>query len=266
MNSLATAMAAASVLMLAGCGGGGAEDRTGMADPTPMSEIRVIDADTVDVDGWALAYRQFSRDYVDEEEEARSNRRGIHRGEFVEPWDWRRGGRLEGGDRFAAVASEALDADALADRMLRGEDGNVYAHWLDRSVFAMVDDTVAVSFGDFPATDPARIGGGVWTGAMVGMDTVTRERVEGVAEIGIDDFARPDVNIALTGMRDAHGRARADLLWRDIPMARGHFRASDQAGSVEGRFYGSDHEEAGGIFRRDRLVGAFGGSRRRGTP
>lgn len=51
MNSVATAMAAVSLVVLTGCGGGGGEDRPAMADSTPMSEIRVIDADTVDVDG-----------------------------------------------------------------------------------------------------------------------------------------------------------------------------------------------------------------------
>ena len=144
---------------------------------------------------------------------------------------------------------------------LRGDDGNVYGHWLDYSVFAMVDDSVAVSFGDFPATDPTRIGGGVWRGAMVGIDAATRERIEGDAKIEIDDFTRPDIDIAFTGIRDARGRTRADLLWQDVPIMRGQFEARDRTGSVEGRFFGSDHEEVGGIFRRDRLVGAFGGSR-----
>ncbi|MDE0386795.1 MAG: hypothetical protein OXI22_23135 [Defluviicoccus sp.] len=85
--------------------------------------------------------------------------------------------------------------------------------------------------------------------------------MEGDAEIATDDFARPDVDVALTGIRDAGGRARTDLRWRDISMVRGHFRVRDNAGSVEGRFFGPDHNEVGGIFRRDRLVGAFGGSR-----
>ena len=44
--------------------------------------------------GWALAYRQYSRDYVGEEADARAARRGIWRGDFVEPWDWRPGERL----------------------------------------------------------------------------------------------------------------------------------------------------------------------------
>ena len=45
-------------------------------------------------EGWALAYRRYATDYVDEEDEARSNRRGLWRGNFVKPWDWRRGKRL----------------------------------------------------------------------------------------------------------------------------------------------------------------------------
>ena len=45
-------------------------------------------------EGWALAYREYSGDYVPAEDEARANRRGIWRGDFVPPWDWRRGKRL----------------------------------------------------------------------------------------------------------------------------------------------------------------------------
>ena len=44
--------------------------------------------------GWALAYRRYSGAYVDGEEAARAARRGVWRGEFVVPWDWRRGERL----------------------------------------------------------------------------------------------------------------------------------------------------------------------------
>ena len=45
--------------------------------------------------GWALAYRQFSEAYVAEEEGAAAGGRGIWRGQFVAPWEWRRGVRLE---------------------------------------------------------------------------------------------------------------------------------------------------------------------------
>jgi endonuclease YncB( thermonuclease family) len=39
--------------------------------------------------GWALAYRRYSTDYVDAEDQARQARRGIWRGRFVKPWEWR---------------------------------------------------------------------------------------------------------------------------------------------------------------------------------
>ncbi len=48
--------------------------------------------------GWALAYRRYSLDYVDEEAEAQMARRGIWAGAFVKPWLWRRGKRLDTGD------------------------------------------------------------------------------------------------------------------------------------------------------------------------
>lgn len=44
--------------------------------------------------GWAVAFTRYSRDYVQQEEEARAERRGIWSGDFAMPWDWRRGERL----------------------------------------------------------------------------------------------------------------------------------------------------------------------------
>jgi endonuclease YncB( thermonuclease family) len=40
--------------------------------------------------GWALAYRAFGNDYVEAEREARAARRGMWRGSFEPPWEWRR--------------------------------------------------------------------------------------------------------------------------------------------------------------------------------
>ena len=45
-------------------------------------------------EGWALAYRQYSEDYVAEESQAQEEGKGIWGSEFVEPWDWRQGERL----------------------------------------------------------------------------------------------------------------------------------------------------------------------------
>lgn len=61
--------------------------------------IAVCSQDGVDLkawmvqEGWAVAYRQYSRDYVREETEARRAGRNIWSGTFVMPWDWRRGAR-----------------------------------------------------------------------------------------------------------------------------------------------------------------------------
>ena len=335
-----TAATVALIAALAACGGGGHGPATNAVTPPiepgppPSAQIRVIDADTVDIDGtrwrlegidapetrqtcrawgrtwdcgaaatealmsraadmscsgsetdrygrsigvcsaggedlnawlvsqgWALAYRQYSPDYVDEEDEARLHKRGIHRGEYIAPWSWRHGERLAGEDTFTAIASDPLDVGALADRMLRGDTVDLFGHWMDDSVAVIVEDSTAVSFGASPGTNPAASGGAVWLGAVVGVDTRTGERIEGDAVLDIDDFARPDVDVSFTGLADAGGRSRSDLRWDDIPAVEGAFRRQDADGAIDGRFYGSDHQEAGGIFETDQLTGSFGASR-----
>ena len=40
--------------------------------------------------GWAIAYRYYSDDYINEEEIAKKNNRGIWQGSFLEPYIWRK--------------------------------------------------------------------------------------------------------------------------------------------------------------------------------
>ncbi len=40
--------------------------------------------------GWAIAYRQYSMDYVGQEDAAKAKKVGIWRGEFQAPWDFRK--------------------------------------------------------------------------------------------------------------------------------------------------------------------------------
>ena len=40
--------------------------------------------------GWALAYRRYSKDYVDVEAAAEFAESGLWADQFVEPWEWRR--------------------------------------------------------------------------------------------------------------------------------------------------------------------------------
>ena len=44
--------------------------------------------------GLALAYRKYSAQYVPNEENAKRAKKGMWAGDFVDPWDWRRGKRL----------------------------------------------------------------------------------------------------------------------------------------------------------------------------
>jgi endonuclease YncB( thermonuclease family) len=71
--------------------------------------VAVCHAGGEDLNGWlvseglALAYRHYSTDYVDQEQAAREAKRGLWRGEFVKPWQWRKGKRMAG-EKAADVA------------------------------------------------------------------------------------------------------------------------------------------------------------------
>jgi endonuclease YncB( thermonuclease family) len=58
----------------------------------PVAVCRVGDADVAESqvrNGWAVAYRKFTKDYADEEDAARSAKRGLWAGGFDMPWVWR---------------------------------------------------------------------------------------------------------------------------------------------------------------------------------
>ena len=52
---------------------------------------------------------------------------------------------------------------------------------------------------------------------------------------------------------DSTGTGSDDIRWSGVPMRNGSFQAS----GLDGRFYGPSHEEAGGVFERGGIVGAF---------
>ncbi len=56
--------------------------------------------------GWAIAYRQYSLDYVDDENAAQAARAGMWAGRFVEPANWRRGDRLQSPNETTADACQ----------------------------------------------------------------------------------------------------------------------------------------------------------------
>ena len=91
-------------------------------------------------EGWAMAYRRYSMAYVGEEASARRAKRGLWRGEFVPPWDWRRGDRLNEpsrGDRVTATP----DAPRVAARDRGGCNikGNI-SHNSGKRIYHMPGD------------------------------------------------------------------------------------------------------------------------------
>ena len=74
--------------------------------------------------GWALAYRRYSRAYVADESAARDARRGMWRGDFVKPWDWRRGERLAG----ARVPSKKASGESCRIKGNIGRNGSRIYH------------------------------------------------------------------------------------------------------------------------------------------
>lgn len=68
--------------------------------------------------GWALAYRQYSTYYVPNEREAKRAKAGIWAGEFVPPWDWRRGKRL--------AATKKPDATSCRIKGNISRNGHIY--------------------------------------------------------------------------------------------------------------------------------------------
>lgn len=63
------------------------------------------------VNGYALAYRQYSTAYVADEEKAHRAKAGIWAGEFVNPADWRKGLRLDGEKPTKAMTEGKISAD-----------------------------------------------------------------------------------------------------------------------------------------------------------
>lgn len=65
--------------------------------------------------GWALAFRRYSTEYVSDEDSARERQRGLWSGAFIAPWDWRHRSRstvILGAHSVPSTAQRALVSNA----------------------------------------------------------------------------------------------------------------------------------------------------------
>ena len=125
-------------------------------------------------------------------------------------------------------------------------------------------DADVYSIGNTTRTNPVS-GSAVWNGVAIGANAsaVGRRRViMGESQITVD-FTELQVDVRLYSLEDTETRqwCCSDITWDNLPLSNGEFGMSESGSRIQGQFYGLGHEEVGGVFVRDQLVGAFGGRR-----
>ena len=143
-----------------------------------------------------------------------------------------------------------------------GSSPNAFSGWGDWGAFVAnhiksptgSDLPLANSVGFATYENPVA-GTATWMGIM-SAHSYTGDHVEGNADITVD-FAGMGLDVDFTGMTGESGATYDDLNWRNLAIANGGFTDGTPGESIEGRFYGPNHEEAGGIFERGGMVGGF---------
>lgn len=128
--------------------------------------------------------------------------------------------------------------------------------------------TTGYSIGSRTGTNPVS-GSGTWRGVMVGTEvhrgenngSLVQNFLQGDAELKLSYLYDLEAEVYFTNIRYLDtGNFLDDMSWTELWIEDGRFSGSSDwgTGMVDGYFYGPDHEEAGGIFRSDSIVGAFG--------
>ena len=158
-----------------------------------------------------------------------------------------------------------------------------YGAWAEHQAFVAAEVSGVEDGIRFAAIIPMSMGFGsgsspvsgsaVWKGAMLGMEVGSRSpgrNVVGDATLTAD-FSEASLDVAFTNMEPYFGPSDLiadrgppipDMHWSDLAIRPGGSFGSFRGRGIEGRFYGPDHEEAGGVFDKEgRIVGAFGAKR-----
>ena len=153
-------------------------------------------------------------------------------------------------------------------------DYRVYGGWLSKNFFGVergrwrgraiygsiegLEALIAYSAGEASGSNPVT-GSAEWTGLVVALDrTAPDASVQGKAALAYD-FGGNTLDVLFSNLRGA--RTYGDLSWTDLAVTHGRFSHGSGANSINGTFYGNEHEEVGGVFERSNLVGAFGARR-----
>lgn len=152
-------------------------------------------------------------------------------------------------------------------------DVRTYGGWIEKQFFSVIHETASgtreglrvdgleavsgLSVGNESGSNPMS-GSATWDGLMVGLhqDRPTEE-VTGSTKATYS-FADQTMDVEMTNLTRGH----ADMSWEDLRVSQGRFSAGSDADSITGSFYGDAHEEVGGVFERNSLIGAFGAKRK----
>ena len=110
-----------------------------------------------------------------------------------------------------------------------------------------------------PAGDNPVSGTAVWSGKVRAFDTQSEASwmpVSGNAHLEVN-FGDTTVDVDFTDFEAGYG----DMSWRSLRLRAGAFSHTQGQATVDGAFYGSEHQGAAGTFRRDGLRGVFGAVR-----
>ena len=101
-------------------------------------------------------------------------------------------------------------------------------------------------------------GGAIWNGSVRAFDTSLRGYlpVSGRARLEVD-IADATVDVDFTEFDSD----RDDISWEGMQMTGGSFQDTGYFPTIEGAFYGAEHQGAAGKFDRDNLRGVFGAVR-----
>ena len=152
-----------------------------------------------------------------------------------------------------------------------------YGGWMDHGFFVVESGEVTdgptliegaelmygYSVGTSSGSNPTATGGATWSGVMVGMDASDEgDPVQGDARITIDDFSDPMVDVEFDNVHNlVDGTRYNDMSWADMAPVDGRFQGGTGMRTIQGQFYGPGHEEVGGTFTHDSILGAFGAGR-----
>ena len=151
-----------------------------------------------------------------------------------------------------------------------------FAGWLDDTAFGVVQVSIGetnnrqynfltYSVGDYNgASRISSIGSMRWEGKAVGLTRTDRTFIRGDATVTIDAFTNPTADLMIGNWRTADNQEISSvsaISGSGLAVARGVFELSSNGDQVNARFYGTGHEEVGGVFENAAIVGAFGAIR-----